>query len=122
MKELSGVLEEWIDGKIRTLISSMKLLNVIDTHEDQIHKLEEDTHFAFCDIQRIEKRLKVLEASTKETFTITLPLSSKNVLEVAIDHEIEHHDGLICDPHHCDGEKIEFKARRRALCSIKEDF
>ena len=58
----------------------------------------------------------------EETFTITLPLSSKNVLEVAIDHEIEHHDGLICDPHHCDGEKIEFKARRRALCSIKEDF
>ena len=58
----------------------------------------------------------------EETFTITLPLSSKNVLEVAIDHEIEHHDSLICDPHHCDGEKIEFKARRRALCSIKEGF
>ena len=58
----------------------------------------------------------------EETFTMTLPLSSKNVLEVAIDHEIEHHDSLICDPHHCDGEKIEFKARRRALCSIKEGF
>ena len=58
----------------------------------------------------------------EETFTMTLPLSSKNVLEVAIDHAIEHHDSLICDPHHCDGEKIEFKARRRALCSIKEGF
>ena len=58
----------------------------------------------------------------EETFTITLPLSSKNVFEVAIDHAIEHHDSLICDPHHCDGEKIEFKARRRALCSIKEGF
>ena len=58
----------------------------------------------------------------EETFTMTLPLSSKNVLEVAIDHAIEHHDSLICDPHHCDGEKIEFKARRRVLCSIKEGF
>ena len=34
------------------------------THESQIHKLEENAHFAFCDIQRIEKRLKVLETST----------------------------------------------------------
>ena len=60
MQELNKVLEDWIDGKIRTVMSP--LLNASVTHEDQIHKLEEDSHFAFCDIQRIETRLDRLEA------------------------------------------------------------
>ena len=142
MQELNKVLEDWIDGKIRTVMSP--LLNASVTHEDQIHKLEEDSHFAFCDIQRIETRLDRLEAfvfsDIKKTetrldkleavdpaqpeagFTLRIPLKRKNVLEVAIDHAIEHHDGLISDPHHCEGEKREFRSRRLTLRSIKEQL
>ena len=149
MQELNKVLEDWIDGKIRTVMSP--LLNASVTHEDQIHKLEEDSHFAFCDIQRIETRLDRLEAFVfsielqkyilkinKEQlnktagavdpaqpasgFTLRIPLKRKNVLEVAIDHAIEHHDGLISDPHHCEGEKREFRSRRLTLRSIKEQL
>lgn len=55
MKDLNKVLEDWIDGKIRTVMSPHWTASV--KHKDQIHKLEEDSHFAFCDIQRIETRL-----------------------------------------------------------------
>ena len=142
MQELNKVLEDWIDGKIRTVMSP--LLNASVTHEDQIHKLEEDSHFAFCDIQRIETRLDRLEAfvfsdikktetrldkleavdpaQPKAGFTLRIPLKRKNVLEVAIDHAIEHHDGLISDPLHCEGEKREFRSRRLTLRSIKEQL
>jgi hypothetical protein len=122
MQELNKVLEDWIDGKIRTVMSP--LLNASVTHEDQIHKLEEDSHFAFCDIQRIETRLDRLEAPAQPAsgFTLRIPLKRKNVLEVAIDHAIEHHDGLISDPLHCEGEKREFRSRRLTLRSIKEQL
>ncbi len=142
MQDLNKVLEDWIDGKIRTVMSP--LLSASVTHEDQIHKLEEDSHFAFCDIQRIETRLDRLEAfvfsDIKKTetrldrleavdpaqpeagFTLRIPLKRKNVLEVAIDHAIEHHDGLISDPLHCEGEKREFRSRRLTLRSLKEQL
>ena len=60
MQELNKVLEGWIEGKIRTVTSPHWTASV--KHKDQIHKLEEDSHFAFCDIQRIETRLDRLEA------------------------------------------------------------
>ena len=59
MQELNKVLEGWIDGKIRTVTSPHWTASV--KHENQIHILEEDSHFAFCDIQRIETRLDRLE-------------------------------------------------------------
>ena len=124
MKDLNKVLEDLIDGKIRTVMSP--LLNASVTHEDQIHKLEEDSHFAFCDIQRIETRLDRLEAvdpaQPEAGFTLRIPLKRKNVLEVAIDRAIEHHDGLISDPLHFEGEKREFRSRRLTLRSIKEQL
>ena len=68
MQELNKVLEGWIEGKIRTVTSPHWTASV--KHKDQIHKLEEDSHFAFCDIQRIETRLDRLEAFGEESIML----------------------------------------------------
>ena len=101
-----------------------RLAASIITQGHKIDKLEQDSHWSFCDVERVERRLAVLESSepSEITFTLTLPLSSKNTLEVAIDHAIEHHDDLIDDELHCPDSVKVFEARRRDLRLIKSQL